>query len=1248
MPVESIARDHGDLYVPRVLTRLLTTFTLAGALAIVPVTSPVSARAAAKTAPDRAGAVTKSDVVTLVTGDVVRLDTLADGTQQALVVRTAPGSSNAGTHTYVHDGDVYVEPASALPLLAAGKLDKRLFDVSALVRQGYGDDDRSTLPLIVTYRSGTSLTSKAAPAGVKLRATFADARALAVTQPKHARASFLTDVRKRSDIEKVWLDARTHAVKPDLTRKTAKPSTARTKTSNDGAGSTIAVLDTGIDASHPDFAGRIDAMRDFTGGNEPTDRLGLGTHSASVAAGSGAASGGQYAGAAPGAHLVVGKVYDDTGRGYESWAIAGLEWAAESGADIIDVNVTGAVTRGNDPLTQAVDTLSGDSDALFVVPTGQSGHEEAGTSHVNAPGAAAAALTVGGVNARTGFWWDQSRHGVMADGGAVKPELIAPAVDVIGAVPGGGYASAYSTVPAGAHAAGAAAVLHAKHPDWSPSLLKATLAATAAPVEDSGTFTVGGGAVDLHRAMAQPVTVDRGVTSFGHLTRPYSADQLRQQRKLTYKNHGEKALTVNLSTDLAGTTVQPSTVSLAPGASAEVTVTLDATELDAGEYSGRVTATGPTGDLATAVGFVKQDDTVDVTFRMLDRNGRPGDGTVRVTSYKGGGAPYPEDLIFTPGQQEWTLRLPEGDYNVFGVIGTPDASGDQFTDMSIVGLPELAVLAPNSTVTLDARTARPMTLSTPKPSATHNVAIRWDRGDPGDPHAISEEWQSHMTAGAPPRISMSSTQKVTDAGFAVTSMWDAGVPLLRAKSSRGRIEAWYAGGPLSEGRHRHRLVDADAHPKQVAGAVALVQQPSDTPLEALVHNLAQAGAVAVAVYPEKNGELLPKHDDAEVVTLSMPRSEGLELRSATRRPGAWIELTETPRSPYAYDVSFVENQQVGRDLGYRVRPSDVAAVPTRIYSSGTGTAESGSIVSQHRNRSCGCTSAPVTDWIPTLGYTRTQYVTADRDVQAATAWQFSAGRTLVRPREFPTYRRGDHATLEFLKAPYSPGVSGGHQPNSQSGTTRSGDMIALGYAAFTDAAGNWSSGLPGASVSTALYVGDTELYSTSLTYGDVRVPASSNRYRLVSDVTNTGNILGLMSSAHTEWTFRSANAGAGESPQILPLIDIDYTDISDARSSRSALDYANSAHRGDRVSLDLGVAHQPGSSAGPIRTVSVQVSFDDGATWQNTSVDKRRDGHYTATFSHPDKGEFASLKVFAADTDGNTTDQTLSRAYRLH
>ncbi|WP_406051007.1 S8 family serine peptidase [Kribbella sp. NBC_00889] len=1204
------------------LPRLLPAVALAGSLALAPVTATGSAATAPTAAHEQSAAVTRTDLVTLVTGDVVRLDTLADGKQQATVVTTTPGSSNAGTHIYLQDGDVYVEPASALDLMAAGKLDRRLFDVSALVRQGYGDNDRSTLPLIVSYRTG---------------ATFK-----AVSQPKDAKTGFLADIQKRPDVEKVWLDARTRPVGTQLTKGTKDSAATKTTSAYDGTGSLIAVLDTGIDASHPDFAGRIALTRDFTGGNDTTDRFGSGTHSASLAAGSGAASDGQYAGAAPGAHLAVGKVFDDTGAGYESWAIAGLQSAVDSGADVIDVNVAGSITRGEDPLTQAVDDLGRESDALFVVPTSSKSYAEPGTTNVVAPGAAPAALTVGGTN--RGNWWDQARHGVMADRGAIKPELVAPAFGVIGAYPGGGYASAVSTSASAAYAAGAAAVLHQEHSEWSPGLLKATLASSADPVERSTAFTVGAGAVDLARATAQQVSVDQGVVSFGHITRPYRADQLRQQKTLTYQNHSETAVTLDLATDLAGVTVTPATTTIAAGASADVTLTLDATALEADEYSGRVTATGPGVELATTVGFVKQDDTVDVTIRMLDRNGKPASGRARIAPYQEtDGRYYAEELLFSPNQKEWTLRLPEGNYNVFGLITTPDGSGDTTSEISIVGLPKMSAHAPNYTVTLDARTARPMTLTTSKPSAPHSVSVRWNRGDPGDTHAIYDEWATDMTTGTPLRLSMSPTERVTDAGFSVMTTWDSGVPLLQARSGGGRVSASYAGGPLTDGKRRYRLVDADAQPKQVAGAVALVQQPGDRSVDEVVQQLTDAGAVAVAVYPVQNADLVRHLYGPGVVTMALSRSDGLELRSEARSPWTWMELTETPRSPYAYDVSFVEKGQVARDLSYR--SSDLATVTTRIYSSGTGEAGAGWVLNQHSDASCGCSTSPVGDWVPTTGYTRTQYVTADRDVKATTAWEFYAKKTLVRPREFPTYRPGEHADLEFLKAPYSPGVAAGARNDSQGTTNRRGDVIDFDYAPFTDAAGNWARSLPGTSVNTTLYADDAEVYNSGFTVGNVPVPATSSRYRLVSDVANNRSVVGLTTNAHTEWTFGSTTVAAGS--KVLPLLDVDYTDVTDARPGHTALDLANTARLGQRVSLNLSVGHQPGATAGPIRSLTVEISTDEGATWQPTSIRNLHNGRYQATYTHPHKGQSVSLRIHSTDTDNNAITQTLTNSYNL-
>ena len=90
------------------------------------------------------------------------------------------------------------------------------------------------------------------------------------------------------------------------------------------------------------------------------DVNGHGTHVASTIVGTGAASDGDYRGVAPGADLIVGKVLGGPeGSGQDSWVLAGMEWAAESGAQVVSMSLGDvAPSDGSDPMSQAVDTLS--------------------------------------------------------------------------------------------------------------------------------------------------------------------------------------------------------------------------------------------------------------------------------------------------------------------------------------------------------------------------------------------------------------------------------------------------------------------------------------------------------------------------------------------------------------------------------------------------------------------------------------------------------------------------------------------------------------------------------------------------------------------------------------------------------------------------------------------------------------------------------------------------------------------------
>lgn len=117
---------------------------------------------------------------------------------------------------------------------------------------------------------------------------------------------------------------------------------------NQGEGVTIAVVDTGIDGSHPAFGGRVKAFADFVGEEQNVsayDDNGHGTHCAGTAAGGEvvvSSYSGEYnvlLGVAPGADLIGAKVLNSAGSGTTSAILKGIEWSVENGADVISLSV---------------------------------------------------------------------------------------------------------------------------------------------------------------------------------------------------------------------------------------------------------------------------------------------------------------------------------------------------------------------------------------------------------------------------------------------------------------------------------------------------------------------------------------------------------------------------------------------------------------------------------------------------------------------------------------------------------------------------------------------------------------------------------------------------------------------------------------------------------------------------------------------------------------------------------------------
>jgi hypothetical protein len=120
------------------------------------------------------------------------------------------------------------------------------------------------------------------------------------------------------------------------------------------------------------------------------------------------------------------------------------------------------------------------------------------------------------------------------------------------------------------------------------------------------------------------------------------------------------------------------------------------------------------------------------------------------------------------------------------------------------------------------------------------------------------------------------------------------------------------------------------------------------------------------------------------------------------------------------------------------------------------------------------------------------------------------------------------------------------------------------------------------------------------------------------------------------WTFRSGHV-PGTTPQRLPVSTVRFT---------PKLNADNAAKAGRAFTVPVTVQPQPGSAAGACRTLTVEVSYDNGRTWRKarlTGTGNNRVAH----LRHPRGAGYVSLRAGATDAAGNTVRQTVLRAYRL-
>ncbi|GAB3118176.1 S8 family serine peptidase [Streptomyces calidiresistens] len=589
-----------------------------------------------------------SRIVTLITGDRVVVG--PDGRATGLI--PAEGRRHIPIRMLPGENGTLVLPLDVLDAVADGTLDSRLFNTAELTRPEYEGIDG--LPVIVLYEEDGAGAREAVHAEVDAEARTEfdtiDAEALTLTEETappvwealtvEAGDEETVGAELAPGVRAVTLDGVRQTLLDQSTGQIGVP--AARELGLDGEGVTIAVLDTGVDATHPDLADRVVKQVNFTDAPDVGDLDGHGTHVASIAAGTGAKSDGRFTGVAPGADILDVKVLDDDGFGLDSEIIEGMEWAVEQGADIINMSLGDYTDMTIDPMEEAVNRLSAGSDSLFVIAAGNDG---TGRGRLGSPGTADAALTVGAVD-RDDTVADFSSSGPRLRDGALKPDVTAPGVDIAAAAAQGsmleervepvedGYIALSGTSMASPHVAGAAALLAQARPELTAEQIKAVLMGSAVGLADTPAHRQGSGRIDIERALATDVIVESGSVSFGAATWPHEeADPIT--REMVYRNLGEEDVTLELTTEEIGPEGEPApegmfslseeTITVPAGGTAAVEVTADPRPGGdvTGVYSLFVTATGDGQEVRTAGMLYREPRMYEVRVDHRSSDGEP-------------------------------------------------------------------------------------------------------------------------------------------------------------------------------------------------------------------------------------------------------------------------------------------------------------------------------------------------------------------------------------------------------------------------------------------------------------------------------------------------------------------------------------------------------------------------------------------------------------------------------------------------
>lgn len=1205
----------------------------------------------------------------LITGDHIIVDVGPSGDHSVTVHPDGRSPAAALYQQYTLDGDLYVIPSDAAPLIPQ-VLDRELFNVTKLHAAGYTEDT----PVIVQYDPGPRPMAAGAGLTTTVQLSSIDAVAATVagngqwwqtvtggsvvpTQPRT-----LAQRGPLAGVQRVWLDEPVSVQLAESVSQVGAPHAWQD--GYDGSGLRVAVLDTGVDLDHPDLAGQVVQERNFTADSSASDGHGHGTHVAGTVAGTGAASDGAYRGVAPGADILSGKVLDSSGNGQTSWVLAGMEWAAAH-ADVVNMSLGAGPTDGLDPVSLALNALSEQHGTLFVVSAGNSGPTE---RSVTSPGSADAALTVGSVD-KTGALARSSSRGPRFGDWGIKPEVTAPGVGIVapraqgtamGAPVNDDYTSAGGTSMAAPHVAGAAAILLQHDPTLTPEQLKSLLVTAANPRDGVDVYQQGGGLIDIPAALASPVLASPATLHLGHFEWPHH-DVEPASGEVTFTNRGEEAITLDLRphahtvsgppVPAGALTVEPATLTLAAGATGTATVTIDLPNIDVGLYSGHLLAEQDGSPVARVpLGFHKEDEMYDILITGVDSAGNPAGGSsnIAVLNVDDMTTFMRPAYAFVNGRV--LARVPPGTYAILGAI-IEDDERNQFVQRStIVGNPELEVTG-HTELVLDAGEGQRIEVDTPQheTEGIAGTAFGYWRSAQAPGPFFNPTWRARNTNQA---VYAVPTDPVTQGEFEVHTKWRLAAPEAKASIVAPSVEpldTYLLQAPAVDGEHEVPVVDLGAGQPddftgaELAGAAVLVSRHADAQYYQQQERLAaQAGAVALLVANDVPGHLTGFFaDDGTIPVISVSERDGIRLRELLGSGEVRLRLSGTVWSDYLYDVMLVEVGHIPDGLRYVLRPEELATLQMSYHNDRDGhLMNTGRAASRPYHTGSSFTHPAVdgprarTEYVvggDMVSYQHTMYGEAPFGVRMhePAYYFYDAGRTY--------HRSGFRQVVRPALLPHDP-------------TTRSGDTLALRLFQWVDSAGMFFPtnmlGVepPSFDTITTRVWRDGELITTidGTPRGSVPMQAAPASYRVELDVSREADWWTRSTRTHTAWSFTSQRPAAGAEP--VPMLTVDYELPLDLRNT-----VPHPRDRQGQSTLQVRVQQQD-ASLPAVAGARVWVSYDDGLRWQQRPVRDRGDGHFEVNLpGRPASGnaDAVSVKVEAWDAEGNRVEQEVIRAWHL-